>query len=217
VRQAAGPLQTPRRSVFGSSRAGRPLAVTELGDPRSPRRVLVVGCIHGNEAAGIAVAQRLLAEAAAPDLDLWVVPDLNPDGVAAHTRGNGRGVDLNRNFPFRWRPLSGTFYSGPAPASEPETRAVAALIRRIRPTVAIWFHQHLAVVDTSEGPLPAERAFAEAARLPLARLTDYPGSATGWEDALRPASAFVVELPAGSPSPAQAARYALAVRRAARA
>jgi murein peptide amidase A len=59
---------------------------------------VVVGCIHGNETAGIAIANAL--ERLSPrDLDLWIVADLNPDGAAADTRQNAHGVDLNRNFP----------------------------------------------------------------------------------------------------------------------
>jgi protein MpaA len=73
--------------------------------------VLVVGCIHGNEPAGIAIAQRL--ERSSPrGVDLWIVPVLNPDGRAADTRGNTHGVDLNRNFPWHWRPLGGVYDSG---------------------------------------------------------------------------------------------------------
>ena len=68
------------------------------GDPHGVR-VLVVGCIHGNEGAGIAVARAL--ERRHTGADLWIVPDLNPDGHARSTRQNGRGVDLNANWSSR--------------------------------------------------------------------------------------------------------------------
>jgi predicted deacylase len=93
--------------------------------------VLVVGCVHGNEPAGIAVADAL--EHLSPKgVDLWIVPDLNPDGVAADTRGNAHGVDLNRNFPFRWQPRTGVYASGPRPLSEREAGIAYRLIRRLR-------------------------------------------------------------------------------------
>ncbi len=74
----------PARTVLlGRSWQGRPIRAVEVGNPAGTR-VLVVGCIHGNETAGIAIADAL--EHLAPrDLDLWIVPDLNPDGVAAGT------------------------------------------------------------------------------------------------------------------------------------
>ena len=62
------------------------------------------------------------------------MPTINPDGVAAGTRGNAHGVDLNRNFPYDWRPLGGGEYSGPAPLSEPESRAAHRLILESSPT-----------------------------------------------------------------------------------
>src|SRR5262249_34986081 len=109
---------TGRRSlIVGRSVDGRPITAVESGDFDSPARGLVVGGIPGNEPAGIAVAAQLMAAPPVPELDLWIVPDLNPDGVAAGTRGNAHGVDLNRNFPWRWRPLSGLFFSGRRPLS----------------------------------------------------------------------------------------------------
>lgn len=207
---------TVRRTVpLGGSVHGDPIFAVELGDPAAPRKVLVVGCVHGDEPAGIAVARALAVGPAPAHADLWVIPVLNPDGVAARTRGNAHGVDLNRNFPAGWRPLGppgSESYPGDRPLSEPESRSAAALIRRIRPTVGIWFHQHMAVVDTSEGPKAIERRFARQVDLSERPLTDYPGSATGWENTVVADSAFVVELPAGSLSVPAVRRYVAAVR-----
>ena len=91
--------------------------------------MLVVGVVHGTETGGIPIA-RALARLSPPDLDLWIVPDLNPDGVAGGVRQNARGVDLNRNFPWHWRPMSGVYESGPRPLSEREARIAHALILR---------------------------------------------------------------------------------------
>ena len=199
------------RHLVGHSRHGLPIYAYETGSP-SGRKVLVVGCIHGNEPAGIAVAQVLRAMRPPIGVDLWIIPDLNPDGVAGDTRGNARGVDLNRNFPWGWQHLTGTFASGPHALSEPESSAASALIVRLRPQVSIWFHQALGVVDDSQGSGALERRFARLVGLPLARLTDYPGSVASWENhTLRGTTAFVVELPAGALSSAEARRYARAV------
>ncbi|MEV5752202.1 M14 family zinc carboxypeptidase [Actinoallomurus sp. NPDC052308] len=212
---ASSPATVHRTVSLGRSVRGRPLVAVESGDPAAPRKVLVVGCVHGDEPAGIAVARALIEGPAPAHADLWVIPVLNPDGVAARTRGNAHGVDLNRNFPARWRslwPAGSEFFAGAGPLSEPESQAAAALIRRVRPTVGIWFHQHMAVVDTSEGPKAVARRFAREVGLPARPLTDYPGSATGWENTVVPHSAFVVELPAGeAPAPA-VRRYVAAVR-----
>jgi protein MpaA len=208
---------TVRRSVLlGFSVDGRPITAVEAGDPDTRYKTLVVGCIHGNEPAGIAIAQRLASTRPPAESDIWIVADLNPDGVAAGTRGNARAVDLNRNFPSRWQRLSSIYYSGPRPLSEPETRIAYRLIEHVRPTVSIWFHQHLDLVDDSSGNQALERRFARAAGLRLAPLTREPGSAVTWETHRFPhASAFVVELPPGTLTPAAVARIARAVRLAA--
>src|SRR5437588_11417394 len=183
-----------RTILLGRSWQGRPISTVEVGNP-SGRRVLVVGCIHGNETGGIPIA-RALERVSPHDLDLWIVPDLNPDGVAADTRQNARGVDLNRNFPYRWQPLSGVFYSGPHALSERESRIAYRLILRIRPTESIWFHQHLNLVDESGGDVRVERRFARVAGMRTERLTRYPGSVIGCENHTFPrTAAFALRLP----------------------
>jgi murein peptide amidase A len=212
------PTRTPalvnRTTTFGYSVRGRPLKVTEIGNPASAHHLLIVGSIHGNELAGDQIATALEAAVPRAAADLWIVEELNPDGAAAATRQNNDGVDLNRNFPFRWQPLGprGSLdYSGTRALSEPESKAVASLIARIHPTLAIWFHQHLAAVDDSEGPINAERRFSALVGLPLARLTDYPGSVTGWENSIFGPTAFVVELPIGQLAPGVTRRYVNAI------
>ena len=213
VAAAVGAEATVRRTVvLGRSVEGRPITAVEIGDPASRRKILVVGCIHGDECAGIAVARRLASTPAPRGVDLWVVPDLNPDGAAAGTRGNAHGVDLNRNFPWRWQRLAGIYDSGSQPLSEPESRIAYRLIERERPAISIWFHQHLNLVDDSTGNGALVRRFARAAGLRVARLAREPGSAVTWESHRFPrATSFVVELPAGALAPRAAARIARAV------
>jgi protein MpaA len=218
ARDAAADAVPPgwfRRFTIGHSVRGRPIAAFELGSPAAVRRVLVVGCVDGNEPAGIAIARRLIAGGVPPKRALWVVPDLNPDGVAAGTRQNADGVDLNRNFPWHWRVLGVRWdpqYSGPRPLSEPEARAAARLLLRVRPQITIWFHQPLALVDLSGGNQHVERTFARLVGLPVLRLTRYPGSGVSWGNARLPGTtAFVVELPPGHLTHAAVARYAHAV------
>jgi murein peptide amidase A len=210
------PTPTGRRVItIGYSVDHRPIRAVLVGDPHAARAVLVVGCIHGNEQAGIAVAKRLAAGPSVRGAALWIVPVLNPDGVVADTRQNGDQVDLNRNFPYRWRPLGSRGYpqySGPRALSEPEARAARRLILGVRPRISIWFHQPLGLVDLSGGDPAIERRFARLTGLPARRLIRYPGSAVGWENWRLPGTtAFVVELPPGPVTTPATSRYAAAV------
>jgi murein peptide amidase A len=187
------------RTILGHSVRGRPIRAEEMGNPASERTLLVVGCLHGNECAGIAIADAIAAEPSPRNANVWIVYNLNPDGLALRVRQNARGVDLNRNFPFRWRPIGapGTvFYSGIRAGSEPETRVAIRFIDAIRPTISIWFHQHLDLVDLSGGSASVERRYARMVGLQARLLPRYPGSATTWQNHVFPGTtAFVVELP----------------------
>jgi protein MpaA len=212
----------PTRSAetFGHSAEGRVLHAYRLGNPESPETVLVVGCIHGNETAGIAITRKLLRRAPPSDFDLWIVNSVNPDGQRLHGRQNGRGVDLNRNFPSEWVTIGTRWdpeYSGPYPWSEPETRAVRRLVLQIEPDITIWYHQPQTIVRAWGQSLAAGRRYARFSGMIFRRIHWPNGTAPNWQNHRFPGtSSFVVELPPGPISERRAARQATAVFRLAR-
>ncbi len=213
---ALSPGATHDTVRVGRSVLGTPIRAQVVGERDAPHRVLVVGCVHGDERAGEAVTRRLRSARPPVGVALWLVDAVNPDGCRAGTRGNAHGVDLNRNAPWRWRPLDGpggTYYAGPRALSEPESRAIARLVRRVHPAITVWYHQHAALVDSSGGDVALERRYARHVGLPLRDFhTGLTGIWTGWQNATRRhATAFVVELPAGRLAPAALARHAAAV------
>lgn len=208
---APAPVSVHERLLLGHSALGRPIVATHTGNPRSAVRILVVGCIHGTEDAAIPVARRLAASRPPRHANLWVVPNLNPDGRALGVRLNGRGVDLNRNFSAGWVPLGRRWdpqYSGPRPFSEAETRIARALVERVRPTITIWFHQPTAYVRAWGGSVPDARRFARLAGVPFRRMPWLAGTAPNWQNHRFPGtSSFVVELPPGRLSKPAVARF----------
>jgi N-acetylmuramoyl-L-alanine amidase len=204
--------------LFGHSAEHQPLRADRVGE--GPVKVLVVGSIHGNETAGRAVISRLRHATPPAGVELWLVDTVNPDGVRRGTRQNARGVDLNRNFGRRWvggGRASDIYFPGRSAFSEPESRAVRRLVRRLHPAVTVWYHQHMRLVNLSDGvDRRVVRAYARRVGLPARQLPRYHGTATGWQNHTFPGtSAFVVELPAGPLSPSSARRHAKAVLAAA--
>jgi murein peptide amidase A len=210
------PQPAKERVLLGHSTGSRPIVAIRIGDPASERKALVVGCIHGDECAGIAVTRQLV-RMRIDGVDLWIVHDFNPDGRALGVRQNGRGVDLNRNFASEWAPLGRRWdpqYSGPKPFSELETRIARRVIRRVRPDVTIWYHQPQALVRAWGQSVPAARRYARLARAPYRSIRWPRGTAPNWQNHTFPgAASFVVELAAGPLSPEAAARHARAVVR----
>ena len=181
--------------VLGRSIEGRPIRAWRIGNPKAERSLLVVGCIHGNECQGMRVTQRLVDLIRPVALDLWVIQNVNPDGLAKRSRGNARDVDLNRDF---------------LAATQRETQLARTLIRKLRPDVTIWFHQPQSVIRAWGSSRTVARRYAELAGAPYRSLAWPPGSASRWQNGLGQLS-FVVELPPGRlPLPA-AMRHARAV------
>ena len=171
--------------VIGHSVDGRELRATRVGEEGAAVKVLVVGDVHGNEPAGEAIVAALRKESV-DGVTFWLVRTGNPDGRAADTRQNARGVDLNRNFPWRWRGGErGTYFPGRKAGSEPETQALMRLVRRVRPRLGIYYHQHLGITVRARGADPAvQREYARRTGLPLRSLPDYRGTAIGWQNHL---------------------------------
>jgi len=166
----------PGKTVSGLAIRGVRVAAPGRRPSAERPQALVTANLHGNEVIGSEVALELLRllVAAAPEApgrtlldqaDVTVLPAVNLDSraVAAAAlvsgrlgrrapRGNGHGVDLNRNFPHpadsrdAWHPLSGTgrrwlpWYRGPEAMSEPETRAICDLAETLRPVAAVNLH-----------------------------------------------------------------------------
>jgi len=204
---------TELTTSIGTSVQGRPIDVIHRVDipgaqlpVDDPTRVvvLVVGVIHGDEQAGLDVIRELRAMSPSEipaNVDLWLLPAINPDGVALNQRHNANQVDLNRNFPYKWGIIAapGNWeYSGPSAASEPETQAMVEFVKYLRPDMTVWFHQDefsIAPSTGSDGPL--RREYARLTGLPLKGVPGgtYTGVAATWQrKTFTDDTAFIVEL-----------------------
>lgn len=158
------PLQTSLLSAerYGETVENRPLQVTANfpldgggSNGESPgHSTLIIGGMHGNEPATVSLVESFVAAfLASGDLRAPVaaIAMANPDGCHRNSRYNARGVDLNRNFPYRWSKYSEE-PAGPRPLSEPESVALRNLILRLRPRRIVSLHWALAEVE-ADGPL----------------------------------------------------------------
>jgi protein MpaA len=180
------PVWRPKWQVVGTSHQGRPLRMTRLG--RGPRRVLWVGGIHGNEREGrISTSELPRALMAVPGgletVTLTILEDCNPDGTAQNTRGNARGVDLNRNYPARNFKPSRLF--GLRPLDQPEARALHDLILEERPHLVIvahsWHDDHFINFDGPAEHLARRFSVRSGYRVqPSNDIAPTPGSLGSW-------------------------------------
>ncbi|MFK8139199.1 MAG: DUF2817 domain-containing protein [Bdellovibrionales bacterium] len=152
--------------------------------------ILMIGGTHGDEPEGVRLAKDLLAHLSQKvsfKQDWVLIPNLNPDGYSERERRNGNLVDLNRNYPASNWELSKSgdrYFSGPSPASEPETKAVVGLIEQIKPKLIIHFHSWKPMI------LYAGNSFAQDVAEQLGKSSKYevkedigypcPGSLSDW-------------------------------------
>ncbi len=161
--------------------------------------VLLMAGIHGSEAAGVPLLERLGQELMNnPKLlagrTVVILPQVNPDGVKAGKRRNANGVDLNRNFPAdNFDAIKG---NGEEPLSQPESRAVLKQIERYTPSRIVTYHQPLSCVDyDGEGAQQIAEAMGEHTDLPVKRLGGRPGSLGSYFGIDRGIPCITFELP----------------------
>lgn len=177
--------------TYGRSYLGLPL---EIWKPSGACELLIFAGIHGEEPETTYALSRALRQLTQKSPHCAVVLAANPDGLMRGTRGNARGVDLNRNFPTRdWRPGTVTHRStledpsdvllgtGTSAGSEPETQALIALIGTLKPKAVIAIHAPLACIDDANGSALGAR-LAQRTGLPFVRDVGYatPGSFGTW-------------------------------------
>lgn len=179
-------------SLYGTSLEGAPLTVflPETGTAE----IAILAAIHGDEPETTVVVSEALRCLPQGDLRAAVILCGNPDGMLRGTRGNGRGVDLNRNFPTsNWSPDRVHYKSrandardialspGSKPASEPEIVALISLLDRMNPRAVVSLHSALACIDDA-GSSHLGRQLADRCELPFLTEIGYPtpGSMGTW-------------------------------------
>ena len=177
--------------MYGRSVLGLPL---EVWRPRRECHLLIHAGIHGEEPETTYALSRALRQLREPPDHCAIVLAANPDGITRGTRGNARGVDLNRNFPSKdWRPGTVTHRStiedksdillstGDSRASEPEVQALLSLIHDLRPRAVVALHAPLACIDDANAS-PLGHRLAQRTGMPLVRDVGYPtpGSFGSW-------------------------------------
>jgi protein MpaA len=212
-------VRPPNVTVIGYSAEKRPLEVYKFGS--GPVHKLIVAGIHGGyEWNTIALAEELIAylndhpERVPQDVTLYILHDLNPDGLARGKsidgRANANNVDLNHNWPYHWTAdwprekcsQEGVFSGGSGPGSEPEVQALINFIAQTRPAALISYHSAaLGIFPGGRPDFPPSIKLAEAVAAvsnypypPINTGCDYTGNLTDWAANVRGIPSLDIEL-----------------------
>lgn len=209
-------MVTTQRQILAQSVQNRPIEGVFFAGENPPQMLdtLFIGVFHGDEGISAELLHRTISQweqgrflgspldfAQTPVL---IVPILNPDGLLVETRANANGVDLNRNYPTpAWEECNQDtlYYSGPSPASEPETRLVMHLIETYRPKKIITVHSPYKVINFDGPARELAEAMAVTSGYPVVEDIGYPtpGSFGTYAGKLRNIPVITLELPEDEP------------------
>lgn len=186
--------ETPIRELtLGVSAQGRPITAVQIGV--GSRKLVIVGDTHGGPEANtheltvqLIEHFRANADQVPPPTRLYLIPTINPDGLALDTRFDAAGVDLNRNMNTNhdacpendWSPTVFGAYGivsdtgGPFPDSQHETRLIRDFL--LDASGAIFLHSNAGLVF----PAFCEHAPSIALAQAYAEASGYAYSRT-WE------------------------------------
>jgi murein peptide amidase A len=181
--------------LYGNSLNGAPL-IAYLPATWDGTHTLIIAGIHGEEPDTTNVLSYALRSINSPYLRHAVILCANPDGMTLGTRGNARGVDLNRNFPTqnwqasptkaRWElslPRDVQLSPGKATGSEPETRNLIKFIKKQAIEQIIAIHSPLGCINYDhDRKWPLVEELAKKLDLPIVKDIGYscPGSMDSW-------------------------------------
>ncbi len=192
----AKPVLAAEVVEVGRSVRDRPIECRILGEGADVTFILAT--IHGNESAGTALLgslERHLADR--PHLlrtrRVVLMPVANPDGYAADTRHNIRGIDLNRNFPAA--NFDGNRRHGERPLCEPESRAIQKVLEAYKPARIVSIHQPIGCIDYDGPAHGLARAMANACDLPIKLVGSRPGSLGSYAGLTLGIPIITLELP----------------------
>lgn len=138
--------------VAGHSIENRPIEYFVMGTGNDV--IFIMGAIHGDEPASATLVNAMFRHLESrPKLlnkkKVVLMPVANPDGLAANTRANARGIDLNRNFEAVNR-INKPEY-GSVGLSEPESVVIKTILLKYKPNRIVSVHQPFACIDY-DGP-----------------------------------------------------------------
>jgi hypothetical protein len=206
----------PSSGVIGTGSDGNPINVyirEPCAGATDVKTVFIASSVHGSESGGQLISHELLFNEDIPDnIRIVAVPEINKFGITFRDsngyggRVNSNGVNINRNFDYRWATLPGDVggdgnNKGPTPSSEPETQALVNFVQSIPIDLALHYHdniQYVAAVGNST-PISLAQTYGNVSSTTPIRPAEggrvfQRGSFDGWQNESLGTPALLIEM-----------------------